>query len=86
MVVVRPTLEDKCTDVPTAQDPYEAVLERARCEHPDMLVHPEWYVVRPIAAPPNVARFAVEDVHARTVIGRYDVLKSQGLVRAAAGP
>jgi hypothetical protein len=85
-VVVRPTLEAACTDVPTAQDPYEAVLERSRCEHPDMLVHPEWYVVRPVAAPPNLARFAVEDVHAGFVIGRYEVLKGQGTIRAASGP
>jgi len=57
-VVVRPG--DACGEATIAgQDPFETALARARCEHPDMLVHPGDWVLQRVASPPNVRRFAL---------------------------
>jgi hypothetical protein len=49
-----------CYDEIPDQDPYEAVMVRARCEHPDMLVHPMAYVIRRVPAPADVARYVID--------------------------
>jgi hypothetical protein len=69
-----------CDDMMPAQDPYEAVLARARCEHPDMLVHADWYVVRRVPSPPNVTRFALDQPHTGQALCCYEV-DGRGLVR-----
>ncbi len=49
-----------CDETVVAQDPYESAMNLARCEHPDMLVHPRAWVLRRIPSPPSVSRFALE--------------------------
>jgi hypothetical protein len=63
---------DRTPAVP-GRDPYESALARARCEHPDMLVHPRAYVLRRVASPPNVARFALEQPASGTRECCYEV-------------
>jgi hypothetical protein len=77
-VVVRPG--DACNETTPFQDPYDAVLARARCEHPDMLVHPLDWIVRRAPSPPGVRRFALE--HQHQVERAYEV-DATGAVRHA---
>jgi hypothetical protein len=60
-----------CDEPISSQDPYEAVLARARCDEPDMLVHSTSYVVRRVPSTPNVARFTVD--HASKSLCCYEV-------------
>jgi hypothetical protein len=62
-----------CAETMPGQDPYEAALAAARCEHPDMLVHPRLWVVRRVPSGPNVARFTLVQTRANTAECCYEV-------------
>jgi hypothetical protein len=49
-----------CDEGAAIQDPYEAALARARCDHPDMLVHPDRYVLKRVPSPLSVTRFQLD--------------------------
>lgn len=75
-VVVRST--DTCGETTLLRDAYEAALARARCEHPDMLVHPHAYALRRVPSAPNVKRFSLE--RATAALCAYEV-DAAGAVR-----
>ncbi len=75
-VVVRSA--DACGEARPLGDAYEAALARARCEHPDMLVHPHAYTLRRVPSAPNVKRFALE--RAAAALCAYEV-DAAGAVR-----
>lgn len=79
-MVVRPA--DACSATLATRDPYEAALARARCEHPDMLVHPRRYLVRRVPSGPDVARFALDDTESHVTLASYEVDRA-GAVRRA---
>ena len=60
-------------EIPPGQDPYEGALARARCEHPDMLVHPRAWLVRRVPSPPMVARFALDRAETHVTECVYEV-------------
>ena len=62
-----------CDEIPPGQDPYEGALARARCEHPDMLVHPRAWLVRRVPSPPMVARFALDRAETHVTECVYEV-------------
>jgi len=74
----------ECASVPAApaRDPYDAALARARCEHPDMLVHPRGWILRRVPSPPAVVRFALDQTLPRTTECCYEV-DGSGAVRRA---
>ena len=71
-VVVHASLA-ACDEIPPGQDPYEGALARARCEHPDMLVHPRAWLVRRVPSPPMVARFALDRAETHVTECVYEV-------------
>jgi len=48
-----------CDDVVPSADPFDRALARARCEHPDMLVHPRCYKLERVPAPGQAHVFAL---------------------------
>lgn len=74
-VVLRPA--DACSGAIAPQDPYEAALARARCEHPEMLVHPRRYLVRRVPSGADVARFALEDTERHVTVGFYEIRRAR---------
>jgi hypothetical protein len=70
-----------CDDATSTQDAYESALARARCEHPDMLVHPQAYVIRRVPSGPNVPRFAIEETHTGKSFCCYEVSGTHVLFR-----
>ena len=49
-----------CDDVVPGKDPFDAAMAKARCEHPDMLVHPRCYVLQRVAAPGDAHLYALD--------------------------
>jgi hypothetical protein len=71
-VVVRASASSlACDDSVVAQDAYDSVMNRARCDHPDMLVHPAAWALRRVPSRIEVKRFALE--HDGRVDSTYDV-------------
>lgn len=62
-----------CDETVVGQDAYESATNLARCEHPDMLVHPRAWILRRMPSPPDVARFALE--HDGSAQCSYDVAR-----------
>lgn len=73
VVIHERTAECEATPPAPGGDPYESVLARARCDHPDMLVHPRWYLVRRVPSRPSVARFTLDQTNAGTTECCYEV-------------
>ncbi len=48
-----------CDDVVPGKDPFDAAMAKARCEHPDMLVHPRCYALERVAAPGDAHLYAL---------------------------
>jgi len=69
-----------CDETVGAEDAEGRALIRARCDHPDMLVHPNAWLLRRVAAPLNVVRF--ELVHDGVVDCAYDVARDGRARRA----
>lgn len=63
---------DACTETVSGQSRDDAVLARARCEHPDMLIHPRRYLLRRIPSPPTTARYALDDIDSHQVQAEYE--------------
>jgi hypothetical protein len=59
-VVVSGLSGGTCDEVIPAADPYDAAMAQARCEHPDMLVHPRCYVLVRVPAPGDAHLYALE--------------------------
>ncbi len=48
-----------CDDVLPSADSFDRALARARCEHPDMLVHPRCYRLERVPAPGQAHLYAL---------------------------
>ncbi len=71
-----------CDETIAAQDPYDNAMNRARCDHADMLVHPQTWTLERVASPLNVVRFELR--RDGKLDCTYDVMRDGRVERVAA--
>ena len=69
-----------CDETIATQDPYDNAMNRARCDHADMLVHPQAWTLQRVASPLNVVRFELR--RDTTLDCTYDVTRDGHVERA----